>query len=95
MTKKHEKYCEKRNENTQSFSKNLKNIQLEFPTKKVTLKNIKNYVNIGSENFISEESRKFLLKFNVPMNFLHKLFCSYLNDETYKAGSEIVQNVKI
>lgn len=49
---------ERWNENTKSFNENLKNSHLELPTKKIIFKNIENYANISSKNFISEENRK-------------------------------------
>ena len=47
------------------------------------------------EKFISGESKNFFTRFNISTNFLQLDPEAWENDEDYKAGLEIVQNLKI
>ena len=75
----------------------LDEIDTKIPLKKIVIKNIdiKNYVNASMEKFISGESKNFLRIFNISKKNLRLDPAAWENNEEYKAGLEVVQNLKI
>ena len=74
---------------------NLDSNQTEISSKRIVLKDVKNYINIGIENFISSQSRNFFSRFHISTDFLQKDPSVWETDETYKNALEIIKNLKV
>ena len=75
----------------------LKKAKPKDSVKKVSIlpENIKHYVEINIDSFISIETKKFFNRYNIPTDFLEKDPSLWANDISYQKGLQIAIHLKV